>query len=132
MRSSFGAFGPGAVIGGGAGLAFKEILVAGVVMMAHACEAGMPGFGTIVFALSTMVGYAYDAQKGARYIIGKRYGNWYVYAHLVLLPCGTVRYPTPTVNIVDFSFIVVPNLIACITLAPQVLPATADYFQRYG
>lgn len=201
----FGAFDPSAVIGGGAGLAFKEILVtgvkravfsneagvgtaalahgaartaepvreglvamlgpfidthlictltalviltsgvagheAGVVMTAHAFEASMPGFGAILlsvvfalFALSTMVSYAYYAQKCARYVLGKRYGGWYIYAYLVLLPCGAVWHPTTTVNIVDsaFALMVIPNLIACITLAPQVLQATADYFQRYG
>ncbi len=201
----FGAFDPSAVIGGGAGLAFKEILVtgvkravfsneagvgtaalahgaartsepvreglvamlgpfidthlvctltalviltsgvagheAGVVMTAHAFEASMPGFGTILlslvfalFALSTMVSYAYYAQKCARYILGKRYGGWYIYAYLVLLPCGAVWHPTTTINIVDsaFALMVIPNLIACVVLAPQVLQATADYFRRCG
>jgi len=81
-----------------------------------------------------MVSYAYYAQKCARYVLGKRYGGWYIYAYLVLLPCGAVWHPTTTVNIVDsaFALMVIPNLIACITLAPQVLQATADYFQRYG
>ncbi|MGR9092291.1 MAG: alanine/glycine:cation symporter family protein [Gammaproteobacteria bacterium] len=201
----FGAFDPSAVIGGGAGLAFKEILVtgvkravfsneagvgtaalahgaartaepvreglvamlgpfidthlictltalviltsgvagheAGVVMTAHAFEASMPGFGAILlslvfalFALSTMVSYAYYAQKCARYVLGKRYGGWYIYAYLLLLPCGAVWHPTTTINIVDsaFALMVIPNLIACVALAPQVLQATADYFRRYG
>ena len=199
----FGAFDPSAVIGGGAGLAFKEILVtgvkravfsneargtaalahgaartaepvreglvamlgpfidthlictltalviltsgvagheAGVVMTAHAFESSMPGFGAILlsivfalFALSTMVSYAYYAQKCARYVLGKHYGGRYIYAYLLLLPCGAVWHPTTTINIVDsaFALMVIPNLIACVTLAPQVLRATADYFRRY-
>jgi len=199
-----GAFDPSAVIGGGAGLAFKEILVtgvkravfsneagvgtaalahgaartaepvreglvamlgpfidthlvctltalviltsgvgsheAGVVMTAHAFESSMPGIGTIVlslvftlFALSTMVSYAYYSQKCARYVLGKRYGGSFVYVYLILLPCGAVWHPSTTINIIDsaFALMVIPNLIACVYLAPAVLGATKDYFRRY-
>ncbi len=199
----FGAFDPSAVIGGGAGIAFKEILVtgvkravfsneagvgtaalahgaartsepvreglvamlgpfidthivctltalviltsgvaphpAGVVMTAHAFESSMPGIGAGVlalvfalFALSTMVSYAYYSQKCARYVFGKRRGGHFIYVYLLLLPCGAVWHPTTTINIIDcaFGLMVIPNLIACVYLAPQVMAATRDYFIR--
>ena len=198
-----GAFDPTAMIGGGAGLAFKEVLVtgvkravfsneagvgtaalahgaartnepvreglvamlgpfidthlictltalviltsgvgsheAGVVMTARAFESSMPGIGAAVlalvftlFALSTMVSYAYYSQKCARYVLGKRLGGYFVFVYLILLPCGAVWHPTTTVNIIDsaFALMVIPNLVACVALAPQVIAATTDYFAR--
>lgn len=200
----FGAFDPSAMIGGGAGIAFKEILVvgvkravfsneagvgtaalahgaartsepvreglvamigpfidthlvctltalviltsgvapheAGVVMTALAFETSMPGIGASVlsfvftlFALSTMVSYAYYAQKCARYLFGKQLGSHFIYVYLLLLPCGAVWHPTTTINIIDsaFALMVIPNLIACIYLSPKVLTATKDYFARH-
>ena len=199
-----GAFDPSAMLGGGAGLAFKEVLVtgvkravfsneagvgtaalahatartnepvreglvamlgpfidtiivctitalviltsgvpnheAGVVMTATAFDSAMPGFGAVLllvvftlFALSTMVSYAYYSQKCARYIFGKRHGGKFLYVYLALLPCGAVWHPTTTINIIDtaFALMVIPNLIATVILAPKVLTATKDYFQRY-
>ena len=199
----WGAFDPNAVIGGGAGLAFKEILVtgvkravfsneagvgtaalahgaartsepvreglvamlgpfidthlictltalvilssgiaphdAGVVMTANAFESSMPGFGATLlaivftlFALSTMISYAYYSQKCARYVLGKRHGGRFVYVYLALLPCGAIWHPTTTINIIDsaFALMVIPNLIACVYLAPRVIAASQDYFQR--
>jgi len=200
----FGAFDPSAMIGGGAGIAFKEILVtgvkravfsneagvgtaalahgaartaepvreglvamlgpfidthlvctltalviltsgvaphpAGVVMTALAFETSMPGVGAGVlalvftlFALSTMVSYAYYSQKCARYVFGKRHGGRFIYVYLLLLPCGAIWHPTTTINIIDtaFAMMVIPNLIACVYLAPRVIAATNDYFRRY-
>ncbi len=199
-----GAFDPSAMLGGGAGLAFKEVLVtgvkravfsneagvgtaalahatartnepireglvamlgpfidtiivctitalviltsgvpnheAGVVMTATAFDSAMPGFGALLllvvftlFALSTMVSYAYYSQKCARYIFGKRHGGKFLYLYLALLPCGAVWHPTTTINIIDtaFALMVIPNLIATVVLAPKVLAAARDYFQRF-
>lgn len=200
----YGAFDPSAMIGGGVGLAFKEVLVTGVkravfsneagvgtaalahgaartnepvreglvamlgpfidtlvictmtalviltsgvtsgtggvVMTAAAFDSSMPGFGAVVllvifalFALSTMVSYAYYSQKCARYIFGKRNSGKFLYLYLALLPCGAVWKSETTINIIDtaFAFMVVPNLFAVVLLAPKVLAASRDYFQRY-
>jgi alanine or glycine:cation symporter, AGCS family len=201
----FGAFDPDAMIGGGAGLAFKEILIigvkravfsneagvgtaalahgaartsepvreglvamvgpfidthlictltalviltsgvapheAGVVMTAMAFESSMPGIGASVlavvftlFALSTMVSYAYYSQKCARYLFGKKRGGHFIYVYLLLLPCGAIWHPTTTINIIDsaFALMAIPNLIACIYLSPKVLAATREYFRKYS
>ena len=70
---------------------------AGVVMTAEAFEASMPGVGATalalvfaLFALSTMVSYAYYSQKCARYVFGKRHGGRFIYVYLLLLPCGAI------------------------------------------
>ena len=200
----YGAFDPSAMLGGGAGLAFKEVLVtgvkravfsneagvgtaalahgaarthepvreglvamlgpfidtiivctitslviltsnvpaqkAGVVMTAMAFDSAMPGIGAYtllvvftLFALSTMVSYAYYSQKCARYLFGRTRGGYFLYVYLVLIPCGAIWHPTTTVNMIDtaFALMVIPNLIATVLLAPKVIAATQDYFSRY-
>ncbi|MEM7466240.1 MAG: sodium:alanine symporter family protein [Pseudomonadota bacterium] len=200
----FGAFDPSAMLGGGVGLAFKEVLVtgvkravfsneagvgtaalahgaartqepireglvamlgpfidtiivctitalviltsgvqvheAGVVMTANAFDSAMPGFGSLfllvvftLFALSTMVSYAYYSQKCARYLFGRKRGGYFLYIYLVLLPCAAIWHPATIINILDtaFALMVVPNLIASVYLAPKVLTATRDYFSRH-
>ena len=112
---------------------------AGVVMTAQAFESSMPRLGApllslifALFALTTMITYAYYSIKCARYLFGHHYGGYFVYAYLVLIPCAAVWHPRTTVNIVDtaFALMVVPNLIASILLAPWVLRAMEDYFHR--
>ena len=85
-------------------------------MTAAAFDSSMPGFGAVVllvifalFALSTMVSYAYYSQKCARYIFGKRNSGKFLYLYLALLPCGAVWKSETTINIIDtaFAFMVV-------------------------
>lgn len=112
---------------------------AGVVMTAEAFERSMPGFGAgllsvifCLFALTTMITYAYYSIKCARYLFGHERGGRFVYIYLALIPLAAVWSPATTVNMVDtaFALMVIPNLIATVLLAPQVLAATRDYFSR--
>lgn len=111
---------------------------AGVVMTANAFEGSMPGFGApllvaifTLFAVTTMITYAYYSIKCARYLFGHALGGRFVYVYLALIPLAAMWEPSTTVNIVDtfFALIVIPNLIATVPFAPKVLAASADYFQ---
>ena len=112
---------------------------AGVVMTANAFEGSMPGFGApmlvvifSLFAVTTMITYAYYSVKCARYLLGYAIGDRFVYVYLALIPLAAMWEPSTTVNIVDtfFALMVIPNLVATVLLAPKVLAASADYFQR--
>ena len=112
---------------------------AGVVMTAQAFESSMPGFGAAVlgviftlFAVTTMITYAYYSIKCARYLFGHERGAHFVYFYLVLIPLAAVWSPATTVNMVDtaFALMVIPNLIATVLLAPRVLSASVEYFSR--
>lgn len=112
---------------------------AGVVMTARAFEASMPGYGTelltaifALFAVTTMITYAYYSLKCARYLFGHRRGGAFVWVYLALIPLAAIWSPTTTVYIVDtfFALMVVPNLFATLLLAPRVLAASRDYFAR--
>ena len=114
---------------------------AGVVMTAAAFEASMPGFGGdllsvvfALFALTTMITYAYYSVKCARYLLGEKVGGLFVYVYLVTLPLAAITSQSMTVNLIDttYALMAIPNLIATVLLAPRVLSASQDYFSRHG
>ncbi|MGR8918215.1 MAG: alanine/glycine:cation symporter family protein [Gammaproteobacteria bacterium] len=112
---------------------------AGVVMTAAAFEVSMPGFGGnllagifALFALTTMITYAYYSVKCSTYLFGERVGPKFVYVYLVLVALAAVWSPSMTVNMVDtaFALMVIPTMTASVLLAPRVLEAMRDYFER--
>ena len=114
---------------------------AGVVMTAAAFEASMPGIGGHLlsmifglFALTTMITYAYYSVKCARYLLGEKFGGRFVYVYLATIPLAAVWSQSMTVNIVDttYALMAIPNLIATLLLAPKVLAASNDYFARHA
>ena len=113
---------------------------AGVVMTAAAFESSMPGFGGslltlvfAVFALTTMITYAYYSTKCARYLLGEAVGGYFVYVYLVTLPIAAVWTQSMAVNLIDtvYALMVIPTLSATLLLAPRVMTATQDYFARH-
>ncbi len=111
---------------------------AGVVMTAQAFEASMPGFGAellttifALFAVTTMITYAYYSVKCARYLLGYRRGGAFIYVYLMILPLAAMSQPATTVYVVDtfFALMVVPNLLATVMLAPRVMAASRVYFR---
>ena len=114
---------------------------AGVVMTAQAFESSMPGFGAgllslvfTLFALTTMITYAYYSVKCARYLLGDRIGGAFIYVYLLVIPLAAVWDPSMSVNLIDtfYALMVVPNLLATVLLAPRVMEAARDYFRRHG
>lgn len=115
--------------------------VAGVINTARAFEGSMPGLGAglltavfVLFAVTTMITYAYYSVKCARYLLGDRWGGRFVYVYLVTLPIFAVLTPRLSVNIIDtvYGLMVVPTLTATVLLAPKVLAASRDYFARHN
>ena len=113
--------------------------VAGVVITARAFEASMPGLGGSVlivvftlFAVTTMITYAYYSVKCACYLLGERWGKRFIYVYLGTLPLFATVTPKISVNIIDtvYGLMVVPTLTATVLLAPRVMEASRDYFER--
>lgn len=86
-----------------------------------------------LFALSTMVGYSYYGQKCFSYLVGQRWGRCYNYFFIATLFLGAVRDAETVINVLDtaFALMALPNMIATILLAPQVVKASRAYFSRY-
>lgn len=111
----------------------------GVVMTANAFNEALPGLGSVLlglaftlFALSTMLAYAYYNLKCARYLLGLRRGDRFRYVYLALIPLGALWSQDTVVNMIDtvFALMAIPNLIAALLLAPRVMAALNDYRRR--
>ena len=111
----------------------------GIAMTVNAFEQSIPVVGGLVlmlvfllFAVSTMISYSYYSVKCAWYLFGKRKGNYYIYVYLIFIPIAASWNQATAVNIIDttFALMVIPTLTATILLAPKVVEAMRDYFQR--
>jgi alanine or glycine:cation symporter, AGCS family len=86
-----------------------------------------------LFALSTMVGYAYYGRKCFSYLVGSHRGKYYDMFYIVMLFVGAVWSAESVINLLDtaFALMALPNMIATLILAPRVMQAARDYFDRY-
>jgi len=86
----------------------------------------------VLFSVSTMISYSYYSLKCARFLMGKRIGNRYVYVYLISLPLASMLSPETVVNIIDtcFAIMAVPTLIGALLLSGKVTDALKDYFAR--
>ena len=111
----------------------------GVILTATAFEAGLPAFGQeiltlvmLLFSISTLVSYSYYSQKCAKYVLGERAGEKYVYVYLGSIFLGAIWTQTLVLNIMDtaFALMAVPTVITALALSPKVVEASRDYFER--
>ncbi len=110
----------------------------GILLVAEAIEQNLPGIGssllTVIFslfALSTMITYAYYSTACAKYFFGERIGKYYIYLYLLLIFISPYWSPTTAIGIIDIAFalMTIPNLISIILLAPVVLKQMNMYFE---
>lgn len=113
--------------------------VQGVELTVRAFESaiGVPGkylitTAVVLFAVSTMFGYAYYGRKCFAYLAGERRGRYYEYFYVAAIGVAAVWSLDTVINMLDTSFalMAIPNMIATLLLAPRVLQATRDYFSR--
>lgn len=86
----------------------------------------------VLFAFSTMFGYAYYGRKCLTYLVGPARGEYYNYLYLLGLLVGAISSASLVVNIIDtaFALMAYPNMIATLILAPKVIEATRTYFAK--
>ncbi len=87
----------------------------------------------VLFAVSTMVGYAYYGKTCFSYLFGKSRAWMYELFYIVMLVVGAVWTAGAVINLLDTSFalMALPNMTATLLLAPKVMAAVRDYFSRY-
>ena len=85
-----------------------------------------------LFAFSTMVGYSFYGRQCFTYLVGPRLSRIYTVIYLGGLFFGGVVKPSLVLNTIDVAFVMmaIPNMIATVYLAPKVISAARDYFQR--
>jgi AGCS family alanine or glycine:cation symporter len=113
----------------------------GIVMTTSAFNESMPRFGgvllsagVVLFAVSTIITYAYYSEKCARYLFGYRLGHYFGYLYVALIPVAAMWSQGIAVNVIDtaFALMAIPTLTGVVLLAPKVVEAQKDYFRRMG
>ena len=86
----------------------------------------------ILFSISTMISYSYYSLKCAKYLLGIRIGEKYVYVYLLSLPLAAWLGQDTVVNIIDtcFALMAIPTLVGALLLSRRVTASLKDYFAR--
>ncbi len=82
-----------------------------------------------IFAFASMIGWAYYGERGLEYLVGERLSVAYKFLFLFFVYLGCVSRLEFVWNLSESfnGLMAIPNLIAVVALAPQVLDATASY-----
>ena len=85
-----------------------------------------------LFAVSTMVSYSFYGRQCFIYLFGTRWAYAYTWIYLGGLFVGGIWGANLVINTIDtaFAMMAIPNMIATILLAPKVMSAARDYFER--
>ena len=111
----------------------------GAVLSSAAFETALPGFGAtflavavVVFAYTTILGWAYYGEKCWAYLVGTKSEKPYRLAWTAFVLVGAVTQldfvwlVSDTLN----AFMAFPNLVSLVLLSPVVAKVTKDYFDR--
>lgn len=84
------------------------------------------------FALATMIGWSFYAEKAAEYLFGRRAVNPYKAVYTVFIFLGAVFSLNTVWNLSDIAnaFMAVPNLFTLIALNGEVVRETRRFFQK--
>jgi AGCS family alanine or glycine:cation symporter len=109
----------------------------GAALSAMAFESSLPGvggyvvtFGLSVFAFTTILGWAFYAEKCAEYLFGIRAIWPFRFAWILAIPIGAVAELDFVWLVADTlnALMALPNLLALLLLSPVVFAATRAYF----
>jgi AGCS family alanine or glycine:cation symporter len=113
----------------------------GAVLSSAAFETALPGFGAhflavaiVIFAFTTILGWAYYGEKCWEYLVGTKSEKPYRLLWTAFVLVGAVTHldfvwlVSDTLN----AFMAFPNLVSLVLLSPVVAKVTKDYFDRQG
>jgi AGCS family alanine or glycine:cation symporter len=112
----------------------------GVTLTAMAFSEGIPYLGlpilimcVVIFALTTMFTYSYYGSKCISFMLGAGKKHTFNYVYVISVVFGAVASIGAVINIIDsaFAMMAVPTMLSTILLAPKVVAAAKDYFERY-
>jgi AGCS family alanine or glycine:cation symporter len=119
-----------------------EAVESGAPLTMEGFRRGLSGFGSwghlivvisvLLFAISTAIAWSYYGDRCANYLFGARAVLPYKIVFVIMHFVGAVLPLTVIWNLGDIflAVVIVPNLIALILLAPQVVEETRSYFER--
>ena len=109
----------------------------GISLTAKAFGDSLPGVGpyilalcVLIFAFTTLFGFAYYGQKCLSFLIGARYASLFNYWYVFLILVGSVATLQGVVAFIDVAYglMAFPTMIGAIVLAPKALKAARVYF----
>ena len=113
--------------------------VDGVTMTAMAFEMGVPVVGpyllifcVFIFSITTMFTYSYYGTKCLNFLGGAHRKHYYNYFYICTIFIGSITTIDMVVNLIDgmFAMMAIPTMLGTILLAPKVIEASKDYFER--
>lgn len=113
--------------------------VEGVTLTVRAFESVLGGGGRLtlvvvasLFGFSTMIGYSYYGRKCFGYLFGAERARIFDVIYLTALFIGALWSASAVINLIDtaYALMALPNMIATLWLAPRVMEATREYFQK--
>lgn len=119
--------------------AWKSSDLNGISLTAKAFGESLPGIGpyilalcVLVFAFTTLFGFAYYGQKCLSFLIGARYAPLFNYWYIFLILVGSVATLQGVVSFIDVAYglMAFPTMTGAILLAPRVLEAARVYFAK--
>ncbi|MDX1590826.1 MAG: alanine/glycine:cation symporter family protein [Balneolaceae bacterium] len=119
--------------------AWTDSSVDGITMTATAFETGIPAIGlylllicVFIFSVTTMFTYSYYGTKCLNFLAGANRAHYYNYFYIFSIFIGSITTIDMVVNLVDgmFAMMAIPTVLSTLLLAPRVMEATRDYFER--
>jgi len=117
---------------------WKNTELDGISLTAEAFSESLPFIGpyilaicVLIFAFTTLFGFAYYGQKCLSFLIGVKYSGVFNYWYVALVIVGSVATLQGVVAIIDLAYglMAFPTMIGAIMLAPKAMKAAKEYFK---
>jgi len=89
-------------------------------------------FCVFIFSITTMFTYSYYGTKCLNFLGGAHRKHYYNYFYICTIFIGSITTIDMVVNLIDgmFAMMAIPTMLGTILLAPKVIEASKDYFER--
>lgn len=111
----------------------------GVSLTANAFSSAMPMHGKyllliciVTFSVSSLFSYSYYGTKCLSFLIGDKNKHYYNYFYILSIILGATTSLSLMINLIDgvFALMAIPTMTATIILAPKVVKASKEYFNK--
>lgn len=91
------------------------------------------GLQVLFLSLTTMFTFWYYGAKCLGFLVGAQYQHYYQYFYVGMVVVGALTTLDIAFNLIIgmYALMAIPTMTAAILLAPKVMEATRDYFQRF-
>lgn len=86
----------------------------------------------VLFGFTTILAWAYCAEKAMTYLWGERFAHWFKYLYIILVPLGAIIHVDIVWILADIciTFMLIVNLTGITGLSSEVILKSQDYFRK--